>query len=130
MSRPSVESALAQLWKDVEALDQLIPVPVGSAEVPREVGVYVFFHEGELVYVGEALGSGGLADRIKSKHVSGDDNHACQRALREKFPNRRERRAYIKSNVTVRWLVVEDESRASALERLLIWLFQPPWNKK
>ncbi len=39
-----------------------------------------------VVYVGEAKGSKGLRDRLLSKHLSGDESHAIQRAFADTFP--------------------------------------------
>jgi len=78
--------------------------------------------------VGEAKGSGGLRDRILSKHVSGDDNHAIQRAHKLRFPDRKVRREFIKRNVFVRWVETVDANTAIALEGVLIAMFTPPWN--
>ncbi len=82
-----------------------------------------------VVYIGEAKGSKGLRGRLLSKHLSGDDNHAIQRAFKEQFPDRFLRREHMKVHVCARWLVVPDPARTSALERLLIWLYKPEWNR-
>jgi len=86
--------------------------------------------DGEVMYVGEAKGREGLRDRLLSKHLSGDDGHAIQRAYKLDFPDRALRRAHIKETVFARWLPISDTARVSTVERLLIWLYSPPWNKK
>lgn len=102
-----------------------------EANPPREPGAYVIYdHENNLSYVGEAKGSGGLRDRLLSKHLSGDDNHAIQRAYKDSYPDRASRREYIKQNVSVRWVATPDANTAVAVERLLILMFNPPWNRK
>lgn len=83
-----------------------------------------------VMYVGEAKGSKGLRDRLLSKHISGDDNHAIQRAYKAEFPDRSLRREHIKKTVLARWLPIADPARVSAVEQFLIWLYNPPWNKK
>jgi hypothetical protein len=86
--------------------------------------------DNEIVYVGEAKGAKGLRDRLLSKHISGDDNHAIQRAFKPDFPDRGLRRDHIKRTVSARWLPIADPARVSTVERFLIWLYDPPWNKK
>lgn len=86
--------------------------------------------DGNVKYVGEAKGGKGLRDRLLSKHMSGDDNHAIQRAYKLDFPDRSLRREHIKKTVFARWLPIADPARVSVVERLLIWLYNPPWNRK
>ena len=82
------------------------------------------------MYVGEAKGSKGLRDRLLSKHISGDDSHAIQRAFLGQFPDRTLRRDHIKRTVSARWITIDDDGRVSAVEQFLIWLHDPEWNKK
>jgi hypothetical protein len=130
LSTISIEDALIHLRSDVESLLAATPVPLGQAEPPNTSGVYMFLVKGEIVYVGEAKGSQGLWDRLRRKHISGDDSHAGQRAFREEYPDRALRREHIKSNVFARWIAIPDSDRVSAVERLLIWLHRPAWNQK
>ncbi|UPK18885.1 hypothetical protein [Bradyrhizobium sp. 131] len=90
----------------------------------------MLLERGEVVYVGEARGAKGLRDRLLNKHISGDDGHAIQRAFLAQFPDRLQRREHIKQHVFVRWLPIDDPARVSTVERLLIWLYSPPWNRK
>ena len=95
---------LPKIESDIERLFNMEPVLFGVAQPPRKPGAYIVYdHTGALVYIGEAKGSGGLRDRLLSKHLSGDDNHALQRAYKSDFPDRLERRTYIKENVSIRW---------------------------
>ncbi|MFC6791267.1 hypothetical protein ACFQE0_17560 [Methylobacterium komagatae] len=71
-----------------------------------------------------------MRDRLLSKHLSGDDGHAIQRAYLMEFPDRRLRREHIKRTVTARWITIEDGGRVSAVEQVLIWLHDPEWNRK
>ena len=82
------------------------------------------------LYVGEAKGSGGLYDRIMRKHVSGDDRHALQRYFTVDFPDRVIRRDHIMGNVQVKWVIVENILSVAVVERLAIWLLEPPLNRK
>jgi hypothetical protein len=66
---------------------------------PRVNGVYAFSYEGAIIYVGEAAGSGGLYDRVIKKHLAGDEGHALQKELSERFPDRLLRRQWIKQNI-------------------------------
>lgn len=125
-----IDDALAELKSHLEALMKMEPVLFGKADPPETSGVYMVLENDEIVYIGEAKGGGGLRDRILSKHLSGDDNHACQRALKQRFSDRLERRTYIKENVRVRWVEVDGLHKVAAVERMLIWLYNPPWNKK
>lgn len=103
----------------------------GEANPPREPGAYIIYdHESKLSYIGEAKGSGGLRDRLLSKHLSGDDDHAIQRAYKDSYPDRALRREYIKKNVRVRWVATPDANTALAVQRLLILIFNPSWNRK
>jgi hypothetical protein len=79
-----------------------------------------------MTYVGIAAN---LCDRFR-KHVSGDESHAIQRALAERFVDRTARRSFIKENVRAKWIVQKDPARLADLERLLIWLYQPTWNRR
>lgn len=132
------ETALSRLKLGYELFDKLAyellsqsEVLLGEADPPETSGVYLLLLNGEIRYVGEAKGSGGLRDRLLRKHISGDDKHAIQRALKDEFPNRALRREYIKKNVSAKWVVVEDFDAIAVLERLLFWLLGcPAWNKK
>ena len=114
---------------DVTALLSSPPVLLGLATPPNDRGVYVFWKDAKIKYVGEAKGNKGLRDRV-GKHISGDDSHAIQRALKDEFPDRLLRRKHMKETISVRWLAIPDDARISTVERLLIWLHAPPWNIK
>jgi excinuclease UvrABC nuclease subunit len=127
----SIESLLQRRWDqfsgDVRLLLRSPSVAFGHESPPRASGVYVLFDEySTIAYVGIAAD---LNDRF-CKHVSGDESHAIQRALAQRFPDRVERRRFIKENVQAKWLVSDDLVRLADLERLLIWLYQPPWNRR
>jgi excinuclease UvrABC nuclease subunit len=122
----SIESLLQRRWKqfavDVRALLGSSTYNLGNACPPEESGIYVLFDEyTTLTYAGSAAN---LCDRFH-KHVSGDESHAVQRALADRFPDRSERRTFIKENVQAKWLVISDPIKIADLERLLIWLYQP-----
>jgi excinuclease UvrABC nuclease subunit len=124
-------SIVPQLKSYLEELLSTEAVLFGEANPPNKPGAYIIYdHQEQLAYIGEAKGSGGLKDRLLSKHLSGDDNHAIQRAYKESWPDRQQRREYIKSNIRVRWVETPDANTAVALERLAILVFDPPWNKK
>ena len=130
MSYISLDEAVNNLSSDVNTLLVVTPVQLGVADPPDAFGVYMFLVNNEIVYVGEAKGSQGLRDRLLRKHISGDDNHACQRAFKEQLPDRLARREHIRTNVFARWLAISDPERVSAVERLLIWLYKPAWNRR
>lgn len=130
--RPTTEldDALAAISSDVTALLSQQPVPLGSAVPPATTGVYVLSVGTEIMYVGEAKGRKGLKDRLTSKHISGDDSHAIQRAFKIEHPDRVIRREHIKKTVFAQWLEIAPDHRIAAVERVLIWMFKPPWNVK
>jgi hypothetical protein len=126
----SFDRALGLVGDDATALLAFSPVPLGTANPPNLTGVYMLLVDGKIVYVGEAKGANGLRDRLCNKHISGDDNHAIQRAFKLDFPDRELRRIHIKKTVYARWLPIADPARVSTVERFLIWQYEPAWNKK
>ena len=126
----SLDETFDFIRDDVSKLLTVKPELLAQARPPNVCGVYMLLVDDEIKYVGEAKGSEGLRDRILRKHISGDDNHAIQRAYKAEFPDRTLRREHIKKTVSARWLPIPDRARVSAVERLLIWLYNPPWNKK
>jgi hypothetical protein len=127
---PDLDGILLAIAKDVQAVISATPVPLGKATPPSTSGVYMLSVGEAVTYVGEAKGSGGLRDRLLSKHVSGDDSHAIQRAYLTSFPDRLLRRDHIRTNVLARWVEIADPDRAAAVERVLICMLGPEWNKK
>jgi excinuclease UvrABC nuclease subunit len=122
---------LLQRWeqfsREVMSLFRSEGYALGQANPPDEPGVYVLLDETTVVYVGIATN---LNDRLRNKHISGDESHAIQRAYADRFPDRIERRGFIKQHVRAKWLVLNDPGRAADLERLLIWLYEPSWNRR
>lgn len=127
---PDLDDILFAIAEDVRAVLTAPAVPLGTASPPSTSGVYLLSVGEKVTYVGEAKGNKGLRDRLLSKHLSGDDNHAIQRAYLADFPDRLLRRDHIRANVLVRWLEIADRDRVTAVERVLIWLYRPAWNKK
>ncbi|MFC7706102.1 hypothetical protein ACFQXB_18125 [Plastorhodobacter daqingensis] len=125
-----LEAAQAAIANDVAALLSQPCVPMGAAKPPSSTGVYILTIGDDVMYVGEAKGKKGLKDRLTAKHISGDDSHAIQRAFKMEFPDRSVRREHIKKTVFARWLEISPDHRVSAVERTLIWMFDPPWNVK
>jgi hypothetical protein len=112
-----------------QSLIQATPVSVRDAVPPSKNGVYAFSIDGEIVYVGEAAGTLGLWDRIKRKHVSGDEGHVLQSEFEQKFPDRLERREFIKTSVFVQWIEVPDSLMVSVVEKFAIAVLKPRLNK-
>jgi hypothetical protein len=129
MTPSSLVEALNLVRDDVGKLLATAPELLGWASPPNDNGVYMLLVDGSVMYVGEAKGREGLRDRLLSKHISGDDGHAIQRAYKLEFPDRYLRREHIKKTVYARWLQIADPARVSAVERVLIWLYNPPLNK-
>lgn len=115
--------------KEITALFSAREVLISDAIIPTDPGVYMFLMEKEVMYVGEAKGSGGLRDRIVRKHLSGDDSHVLQRAYRNEYPDRETRREFLRSNIHAKWVVIHDTSRIPIVERIAIWLLKPRWNR-
>ena len=126
----SLPRAFAMIEHDVRELLCSKAQLLGLAKPPRASGVYLLSIDGEIKYVGEAKGGGGLYDRIVRKHLSGDDSHAIQRAFAVEFPDRLTRRGHIRNVVAAQWLEIQDHHRVSAVERMLIWMLNPAWNLK
>jgi excinuclease UvrABC nuclease subunit len=127
----SMDSLISRRWEqfggDVRSLLSRPGCKLCEIDSPCEPGIYILFDEfSTLTYAGMAAN---LCDRFH-KHVSGDESHAIQRALAERFPDRAERRRFIKENVQAKWLVMHNRNRLADLERLLIWLYQPIWNRR
>lgn len=127
----SFDRLTSQLKVDMQNLLSARPCLMDEADPPSKPGVYMIHdHNQQLAYIGEAKGSGGLRDRLLSKHMSGDDSHAIQRAYKTSYPDRKERREFIRNNVSARWVETVNASSAVALERIAILIFDPPWNRK
>ena len=131
-----MEEITERLSKGYERFSQTIisllsavAVPLSEANPPEISGVYILLVEGKVMYVGEAKGSSGLRDRLLRKHLSGDDNHAIQRAFKTEFPDRLLRREHIKNTVHAKWITIHEKETVSIVERLLIWLLRPAWNR-
>jgi excinuclease UvrABC nuclease subunit len=127
-----LEQKLMQRWRefalDIGTLLRKPSYSLNGANLPTEPGVYIIIDEkGNDCYVGKATRS--LRDRVLSKHVSGDESHAIQRAYKDQFPDRVERRRFIRDNMRVKWLQVADQIKIVDLERLLIWLLQTRCNR-
>lgn len=88
LSAIALENILSAIADDVQALLKAPAVPLGKATPPSTSGVYLLSVGDNVTYAGEAKGSKGLRDRVLSKHISGDDNHAIQRAYLAGFPDR------------------------------------------
>ena len=123
-------AGVAEFSRSVESLVAAEAFVLGQADPPKLPGVYAFMINDKHMYVGEAKGSGGLYDRIMRKHVSGDEGHALQRYFKVDFPDRVIRRDHIMGNVQVKWVIVEDLLSVAVVERLAIWLLEPPLNRK
>ena len=126
----SLDETFALIRDDINKLLAVKPELLGQARPPDVFGVYMLLVGDEVMYVGEAKGRKGLRDRLLSKHISGDDSHAIQRAYEEEFPDRGLRREHIRKTVLARWLPISEPAQVSAVERVLIWLYNPPWNQK
>jgi hypothetical protein len=128
------ETAMQDLLNADESL-------LGVAKPPLDIGVYAFYYENELKYIGSARGRMGLCDRLKSKHITGDDSHTLHKVFISKFPNKDDRKAYFTKHVSAKWVafpypfttVLENRKHRKTvlgIENLLIGSLQPEWNEK
>ena len=101
---------------------------LGVAKPPYSPGVYALFFQGERVYVGLARGKKGLRNR-KRNYVGGDDGHTTHREFLATIPDKVVRTAYICTNVSMAWHVTETAVIAEELEKKLISLLRPKWNR-
>ena len=120
---PVFETAMQALLNAEEFL-------LGVAKPPPDIGVYALYYENDLKYIGEAKGKNGLYDRLINKHISGDDRHTLHKVFLSSFPNKDERKAFIKTHISAKWVALSCPATVSAVERLLIWSLQPEWNEK
>ncbi|GAB5080389.1 GIY-YIG nuclease family protein [Arthrobacter sp. AD-310] len=65
--------APGSIWQNTLLKVGTRKLPIPPREVPAEPGVYVWFREGQPVYVGKASGSYGLRGRLKSHFDQGTD---------------------------------------------------------
>lgn len=49
------------------------PLPIPRGNVPSDPGVYIWFRQGDPIYVGEALGAEGLRGRLRAHFSKGLD---------------------------------------------------------
>lgn len=128
MNDTSSEIILLSAGALFNKLLQAARVSIGEAQPPEKSGVYAFSVDGDIIYIGEASGSSGLRDRICRKHVSGDEGHALQKEFRGRFPDRRERRAFIKQEISVQWVEISDSLMVTLVEKLAIACLTPRLN--
>lgn len=128
MSLKNSEMILSRAGALFDKLMQASRVPVGEARPPEKNGVYAFSIDDEIIYVGEASGSSGLQDRICRKHVSGDEGHALQKEFQRQFPDRLQRRAFIKETILVQWVEIPDSLMVTLVEKLAIACLNPRLN--
>ena len=69
---------------------------LAGATPPSDIGVYALYFENKLKYIGEAKGQKGLKDRLLNKHISGDDSHTLHKVFKSAYPNKDERKDFIK----------------------------------
>lgn len=62
-----------KIWQDILLEIDPRKLPIPPREVPAEPGVYVWFREGQPVYVGKASGTNGLRGRLRSHFDQGTD---------------------------------------------------------
>lgn len=66
--------AMSELgWHEVRAIARFPAANLSAKGIPSVPGVYVWFREGEPIYVGEACGSEGLKGRLRAHLASGVD---------------------------------------------------------
>ena len=101
---------------------------LGLGRPSRKSGVYALFYRGAMTYVGQATGKNGLLNR-HTNYLSGSNTHTTHRVFLLDFPDKPARRIHIEDHVSMAWHEVEPMNLAKAIERILIWKFEPPWNR-
>ncbi|MEZ5778387.1 MAG: hypothetical protein R3E44_08500 [Paracoccaceae bacterium] len=119
-------SALKQIVDDHLRLE--LATALGTAKPPYSPGVYALFFERQRVYIGIARGKKGLRNR-KRNYVGGDDGHTMHRELLSIIPDKTQRTAFITSNVLMAWYEVETAKIAEELEKELVSIHKPNWNR-
>lgn len=67
------ETSYGDEWKLVLSQVKPRPIPVPRAEIPTDPGIYIWFRDGQPIYVGEGLGAKGLRRRLSSHFSKGAD---------------------------------------------------------
>lgn len=119
-------------------LDQLEESPLlplcHTSTFPRSSGLYAWYYQNRLVYIGQASGAGGLKDRLGRSHLADNKNQKLWKRFRSGFTAGREGKGayhqWIRENVSVKCVAIRDATIPDMLlyERLMIWSLSPSWN--
>ena len=122
---------------------------LAESAIPTRVGVYAWYHDGEPVYVGRAIGATGLRRRIGHEHL-GTTSDLSRSAFRRNIcdflqiadtsvtrarPPRLSAREIEPVNQWIRasevaWLECKTEAEAKELEAALLEEWKPPLNRR
>jgi len=110
------------------------PKNVGTNTVPKNAGVYLWRSKrnGEIVYVGRALGRKGLYQRIVRQHLSeGYAKSVFRRRVAEEYGLnlRGEAASFIRENFVFSFIPLEDRKIVSLVEIFLINEYSPKYNR-
>jgi len=61
---------MGPLWERMNEQPRLATTMLAASVVPKSVGVYAWYRDGEPIYAGRALGAKGLQQRVWSKHMA------------------------------------------------------------
>lgn len=69
----TTERPLRDRWALALSMVNPQPLPIPRGNVPSDPGVYIWFRQGDFIYVGEALGAEGLRGRLRAHFSKGLD---------------------------------------------------------
>lgn len=114
--------------------------PVGEVNVPKDIGVYLWRSkkDGQIVYIGQALGRGGLYQRINQQHLNERyrrkdvEKSAFRRNVAEEYKNLKweEVVPFIIKNYTLSFITFpkENERLVNFVEKLLQFELEPKYS--
>lgn len=112
---------------------------VGEVNVPKDIGIYLWWSkkDSQIVYIGQALGRGGLYQRIIQQHLNeryrrkGVEKSAFRRNVAEEYNLKWEEVVpFIKTNYTLSFITFPkgNERLANFVEKLLQFELEPKYS--
>ncbi len=97
----------------LEALAASPEHPLSNPSAPKRFGVYALYQKGSAtpVYIGQAVGSGGIAGRLRDHFKKIDDREGLSIA-----------------DISCRFLTIAQQWEVARAEDALISRYSPPWN--
>lgn len=134
-------------WQQARSISRRSPRSIGRGGIPTDPGVYIWFKNGEPVYVGEGRGQEGLRGRIRFHRATGVDLSrstlrasvavdllGVERAYARQRPSVMTEEQIYKVNewlagCEIGWIVCSSEKEAHSLEVSLRDEWLPPLNR-